>query len=142
MNKILIPLLLGVTIVIAGVFAFSPVEEATTLHVPSITSANLASGAIEVPMMWATANIVDDRFFGPQNDSLTETVVEAVVPADGTISSLFVEIAFAPGAGDTGCKPRTDQALLESIPATDAASLSFQPGRVPASRAGSLKVIE
>ncbi len=61
MNKFTIPVILTATIMIAGIFAFVPTNEATTTHLISLTKVgSFSTGAI------TTAGIVDDTI-GPED---------------------------------------------------------------------------
>jgi len=46
MNKITIPIILAVTVMVAGMFAFMPVEQASTVHSSSLIQSQGASGVI------------------------------------------------------------------------------------------------
>ncbi|MCH7648731.1 MAG: hypothetical protein IIA83_09010 [Thaumarchaeota archaeon] len=63
MNKIAIPAILAATVMIAGIFAFMPVEQATTVHTSgTITIANDAITAAKIATDALTSDELADSF--------------------------------------------------------------------------------
>ena len=92
MNKIIIPSILAATILVAGMFAFMPVQKASTVHT-----------TIQSTILQSVAKSDTDVATG---DALTLTctapfVVHAInVDADGTLATDTVDVDFDPdGAG-------------------------------------------
>ena len=83
MNKIVFPALLVATIMVAGAFAFAPVEQASTIHSTGVlTSTSFAAGAVD------TAAILDATILAA--DFATGAVDTAAILAD---TILAVDIA-------------------------------------------------
>jgi len=56
MNKLTIPTILAITVLVAGIFAFMPIEDATTVHTTIIGATDTADGVA----MGAVINIIAD----------------------------------------------------------------------------------
>jgi len=60
MNKLLIPTILVATIMIAGVFAFNPVEKASTVHTTIGTTAHILTTTMVLPTSGDTVDVIID----------------------------------------------------------------------------------
>ena len=61
MNKLVIPAILAVTVMVAGLFAFAPVEQASTVHALAI--ADIRDGGTILSETVTTLNLNDDEAF-------------------------------------------------------------------------------
>ena len=84
MNKIVFPALLVATIMVAGAFAFAPVEQASTIHSTGVlTSTSFAAGAVD------TAAILDGTIL--TGDISTDTIIAADIAAGAVATSEILD---------------------------------------------------
>ena len=106
MNKIVIPIILAVTISIAGIFAFMPIDKASTVHTTLATTASVLAQTAERDVAvktiesvgTSTINLID---VSVDKDFLVEIgqfLVESTSTSDGTI--IVEQIVIENGAGD------------------------------------------
>jgi len=92
MNKLTIPAILAATVLVAGMFAFMPVQQASTVHLTLGTAADLATVDANVDLILADtgASLVigaGDTVVGTGTISATEAgVADADDDADNTVS--------------------------------------------------------
>jgi len=77
MNKIAIPAILVATVMVAGMFAFAPVEQASTVHLSGTTTLAAASGTI------VAIDTVDLAFVDLADGDVVIALVDAVNTPDG-----------------------------------------------------------
>ena len=121
MNKIIIPIILSAVILIAGVFAFVPVEKASTVHgtIPSLVDGGslIEAGTITVDML--STDLSTDSltitsttdfvvFCQIVNDPASDTSFTIADSGDGDATNTFdidsdqnLAIQWAADAGDT-----------------------------------------
>ena len=100
MNKIVFPALLVATIMVAGAFAFMPVEQASTVHLSGTTVAGSLSGALTGAIVTHTGNNVAVPITAPIVE-LTSAGTEAWTLVDGANGQILylVMVAQSTGAG-------------------------------------------
>jgi len=114
MNKAVIPTLLIATVMIAGIFAFSPIEEASTVHTTIATNVDDQNRA----MTWTIESAAGtDNTIIPATEIITGTATLSTIDGAGTC-----EIRAAGGADNTG--PIDNLALGT----TAVAALAASPG--------------
>jgi len=92
MNKIAIPALLVATIMVAGAFAFVPVEQASTVHTSGTVLANNLTGGIQtLPGGGGAANLTD------LITAATSTGADVITLADGTSGQMKIIVHAADG---------------------------------------------
>ena len=118
MNKIVIPAILGITIIIAGIFAFMPIEKAATVHTTIIADLQ-GTSALTDTIVKTTLNVANtpgtilldvqvDQDFTAEIGQFFVTVADATVTiqdirienAGGTVVETidFVDIAVVVGS--------------------------------------------
>lgn len=126
MTKLAIPVILAATIMVAGMFAFAPVDQASTVHT-TIGVLNLAT-ADGVSLLTGPVALLDlsagtDIAMGQVCAVLIEAGGDESVEITATAAAgeLVVVIA-AGGATTTGCEPFASQ-LVEATDGGDAGDL-------------------
>ena len=101
MNKLTIPAILAATVMVAGIFAFMPVQQASTVHTTLGTAANLAILDTNVD-----AILVDTDTTIPAAITTVDTVVDGIVldivDQDFVLSCSASELLLLVGAGEAG----------------------------------------
>jgi len=105
MKKLAIPTILAATIMVAGMFAFMPVEQASTVHTSGTTT--LATGGIGV------GDIADNAITADALDAAGATQISDAVDADN-ISVVGLE-ANAIGATSIATNAITAAAIVDAI---------------------------
>ena len=95
MNKLTIPAILAVTVMVAGIFAFMPVEQASTVH---------TSGTITISA--ATIALVADEMFEVREISVTDVDFDGaqaitITGAAATDEFQVLSLIVVPGTGGT-----------------------------------------
>ena len=95
MNKLTIPAILAATVMVAGIFAFMPVEQASTVHTTSTLTVSAATIALVADEMLELREIsvTDVDFNGAQSIRITGAVA--------TDEFQIVSLIMSPGTGGT-----------------------------------------
>jgi len=93
MNKVVIPTLLIATVMIAGFFAFIPVNEASTVHTTIATNVDDQNRA----MTWTIESAIAVNTIIPATEVITGTATLSTIDGAGTC-----EIRAAGGGNDSG----------------------------------------
>ena len=119
MNKLVIPSILAATVLIAGIFAFMPVERASTVH----TSLEAKMEAVENAVK---GEINKNRFFLETVNLSGVTDDSTIVVADSTPHGMGqVHIAATLPVADTGADGCTDEEPLVDVKAGQAPNLDI-----------------
>ena len=99
MNKLVIPAILAVTILTAGIFAFSPTEEASTVHNALVLSNSVCIVSVEAFDISVGADTLFDCTDSNNDGTITFTLGSDVDSA--ALVSLFVETNEPTDGGDS-----------------------------------------
>ena len=94
MNKLLIPTILAATIVIAGFFAFSPIEKATTVHT-TITGQLMTIGESDTVSATTTTDLITDSTLVKSGHVCIEYTDNTTATTGATAANLFLQITDA-----------------------------------------------
>lgn len=119
MNRILIPSILVITVLVAGIYAFQPIDQATAVH-NTIIDATTASGGFD------TLHISNPVDFDADADRLIlldihEEVSEGfvILRTDGTVNCTFLQIVVT---NDVGAIQGNPVAMTQQTGAAEAGS--------------------
>jgi hypothetical protein len=119
MNKIAIPAILGTILLVAGMFAFMPVEKASTVHDPAFSNSGIGTGEV------TSASISDGTIVNADiaADTIQGTALADAIALDAatTISGNTLTIGAA-GTAFTNLAIETLTAAVVAIPATASAT--------------------
>ena len=95
MNKLTIPAILAATVMVAGIFAFMPVEQASTVHTTSTATVSAATIALVADEMleFREISVTDVDFNGVQAITITGAVA--------TDEFQLLSLIMVPGTGGT-----------------------------------------
>jgi len=99
-NKLVIPAILVATVMVAGIFAFSPIDEASTVHTQLVGDIAGASAIVTSETVTTTTNGVD------QFDEFHYVIMESGVAF--TIKDIEIESTMAAAIDDGGDSMRLD----------------------------------
>ena len=106
MNKITIPIILTVTVILAGFFAFSPIDQASTVHSINLIESTVSAQLANLPLTIATDPITTT--FGGATRIFHWIVLESTVPYT------FVDIEIE-GTLDAGMDDNLDRVRLMKV---------------------------
>lgn len=120
--KLVIPTILAATVLIAGVFAFMPVEKAVTTHLPSVSSANIADGSVTSAKI-ADGTIVNADISGTAaiagsklaDDSVTATQIAADAVTASELANNAVDTAAIADSQVTTAKIADDSVTSAKV---------------------------
>jgi len=94
LNKLVIPAILAVTVMVAGIFAFSPIDQVSTVHAPVLDSSELSCDEVT-----ATTSIVDT---GDDDAEITETfdITNSAGAEPFIIENIIIDTDGVDDAGD------------------------------------------
>ena len=108
MNKLTIPALLVATVMVAGVFAFAPVEQASTVHTTSTATLSTAQTALIADEMLEIREITGtDLNFG---DGTVAIEIDVVAAADR-----FTVLSVVVGPGTTTPATAGDDCVVDAV---------------------------
>ena len=93
MNKLMLPAILAATVMVAGIFAFMPVQQASTVHTTLSTAADLATIDANVD-----AILVDTSATLTENSMRLITVTTTCTATDATATACDIGVNIAAGA--------------------------------------------
>ena len=101
MNKIAIPALLVATVMVAGAFAFMPVEQASTVHTSGTLTLSSSADVTDILLDTGTT-LPGEHGALPSTTEVTDLSTETVLTAPGTlVASGTAGIAFVTCSGFT-----------------------------------------
>ena len=121
MNRYLIPSILIVTVLMAGIFAFQPIYEASTVHTTIATDIDDQNRV----MTWTIEDVVAVNNIIPAGNTIAGHVTLSTIDGAGTC-----EIRAAGGADDTGVIDNLPLGTTTSVdlPASDGLDLVVEVG--------------